>query len=142
MCVDGAVESKPATPTYVETRLRAVVLQTALRTEHLVPDIMARRSSEHGGIMGGVGSATAGDCLVGPAIEALAWLRWLEPDDAAIVRSRLAGAQWKAICWRFAISRPTADRRYRYGLALIAWRLQGGNRNEPEPSLRSLLRIR
>src|SRR5690606_12044372 len=52
------------------------------------------------------------------AAEALSWLGWLSPDDAGIVRARLEGASWKAVCWRFGISRPTADRRWRYGLGL------------------------
>ena len=73
------------------------------------------------------------------ATEALAWLRGLDPDDAAIIRTRLSGVPWKSICWRFAISRPTADRRYRYGLALIAWHLNGHRAGDVKPSLRSLL---
>ena len=128
------------TPDRVEERLRkAVALQAALNTERLVADIIAGRSPESRGIIGGTGSD---DGLVAHAAEALSWLRWLEPDDAALIRARLAGAPWKSICWRFAISRPTADRRWRYGLALIAWRLNGNGCSERTPSLRSLLGMR
>ncbi len=34
-------------------------------------------------------------------------------------------AQWKGICYRFGISRPTAHRRYDYALSVIVWRLNG-----------------
>ena len=78
------------------------------------------------------------DDVVGMAMEAMSWLDWLEPDDAGIVLARLEGAPWKAICWRFGISRPTADRRWRYALSLIAWRLNGNA--SATPSLRRLLR--
>jgi hypothetical protein len=57
--------------------------------------------------------------------EALHWLDWLHGEDAALVQARLEGARWKMICWRFGISRPTAYRRWRYALGLIAWRLNG-----------------
>jgi hypothetical protein len=147
MCADGAVEPKPATPDYIEARLRkAVALESALTIDRVLADIVGGRSPESMGIIGGIGgpgSADGGhDGLVAHAAEALAWLRWLEPDDAALVRARLAGVPWKSICWRFAISRPTADRRYRYGLALIAWHLNGHDNTETTPSLRALLGIR
>ena len=141
----GAEDVKlPITPTEVEERLRkAAALETALKTERLLANIIAGRSPENRGIIGGIGDAgSAGDnenALVAHAAEALAWLRWLESDDAAIIRARLAGAPWKSICWRFGISRPTADRRYRYGLALIAWHLNGHCADDAKPSLRSLL---
>ena len=131
------------TPARIEERLRkAVALQAALITDRVVADTVAGRPPENGGIMGAIGSAAGDDGLVAHAAEALTWLRWLEPDDAAIVRARLGGAPWKSICWRFAISRPTADRRYRYGLALIAWHLNGHRAGEAKPSLRSLLGMR
>jgi hypothetical protein len=57
--------------------------------------------------------------------EAISWLNWIDPEDAALVQARLQGAQWKAICFRFGISRPTAHRRWRHALGLIAWRLNG-----------------
>ena len=140
MCTDGAVEPKPATPDYVEARLRkAVALQAALTADRVVAEMVGGRSSETMGIIGGIGSAAGREGLVAHAAEALAWLRWLEPDDAAIIRARLSGAPWKSICWRFGISRPTADRRYRYGLALIVWHLNGHRDDERKPSLRSLL---
>lgn len=57
--------------------------------------------------------------------EALAWLRWLEPEDAKLVWARAEGTPWKAICWRFGIARATANRRWDYALAVIVWRLEG-----------------
>ena len=57
--------------------------------------------------------------------EALAWLRWLKPEHAKLVWARAEGAPWKLICWRFGIARATAHRRWRYGLSLIAYRLNG-----------------
>jgi hypothetical protein len=144
MCTEDAVELKlPITPIGVEERLRkALALQTALSTERLVADVIAGRAPENRGITGGIGSGDAAADLVAHAAEALAWLRWLEPDDAALVRARLAGAPWKLICFRFGISRPTADRRWRYALALIAWRLNGNARFTRTPSLRALLGMR
>jgi Domain of unknown function (DUF6362) len=59
------------------------------------------------------------------AANALSWLRWLEQEEASLVLARLQGARWKLICWRFGISRPTAYRRWRHALQLIAWRLNG-----------------
>ncbi len=147
MCADSAVGPKPLTPDYVEARLRkAVALQAALTADRIMAKIVTGRSPGNGGITGGIGGAgTVGrdeDGLVTHATEALAWLRWLDPEDAAILRARLSGAPWKSICWRFGISRPTADRRYRYGLALIAWRINNRDCDGPEPSLRSLLQMR
>jgi hypothetical protein len=147
MCAEAAVELKlPITPIGVEARLRkAVALQAALNTERLVADVTAGRASEDRGIIGVIGSGSAGDSddgdLLARAAEALSWLSWLEPDDAGIVTGRLKGVSWKSICWRYGVSRPTADRRYRYALALIAWHLDG-HAGEPKPSLRALLRIR
>ena len=74
--------------------------------------------------------------------EAITWNRFLERDDAHLMWSRAEGTPWKELCYRFGISRPTADRRYRYALALIAWRLNGNARSERTPSLRSLLGVR
>jgi len=58
------------------------------------------------------------------AAEVLSWLDWLGPEEEAIVLSRLQGARWKLICWRFGISRATAHRRWRRSLRLIAGRLR------------------
>jgi len=73
------------------------------------------------------------------AFEIDRWLSLLEPDDARIVLARAGGSPWKLTCWRLGISRATADRRWRYALALIAWRL-----NHPDTpctlSRRQLLR--
>jgi hypothetical protein len=57
--------------------------------------------------------------------EALGWLRWLEAEDVKLVRARADRTPWKAICWQFGIGRATANRRWQYGLCLIAWRLNG-----------------
>jgi type III restriction enzyme len=95
-------------------------------TRRYLPDFLVRLTA-------------ASDAVVAEAAEALSWLHWLDPDDARIVVARLEGARWKLICWRFGISRPTADRRWRYALALIAWRLNGNARTGRRPSLRSLL---
>jgi len=57
--------------------------------------------------------------------EALEWLRWLEGDDAKLVWARCEGTPWKQICCRFGVARATANRRWHYALALIAWRLNG-----------------
>ena len=57
--------------------------------------------------------------------EALAWIRLLALEDGKLVWARAEGTPWKAICWRFGIARSTADRRWRYGLGVIAIRLNG-----------------
>jgi len=57
--------------------------------------------------------------------EALGWLKFLTPEDARLVWVRAEGAPWKAICWRFGIARATANRRWQYGLSVIALRLNG-----------------
>jgi len=57
--------------------------------------------------------------------EALEWLRWLSSDDAKLVWARSEGTPWKALCFRFGVARATANRRWQYALALIAWRLNG-----------------
>jgi hypothetical protein len=57
--------------------------------------------------------------------EALGWLRWLTAEDAKLVWARSDRTPWKAICWRFGISRATAHRRWQFALSLIAWRLNG-----------------
>jgi hypothetical protein len=119
-----------------------VVLRTALVEEQPVDERASRQDPEG---IGGIGVASAGvdgDDVVVDATAALSWLRWLDPNDAALVVARLEGAPWKLICWRFGISRPTADRRWRYALALIAWHANGHPQSGRTPSLRSLLRLR
>jgi hypothetical protein len=59
------------------------------------------------------------------AEEAMLWLRWLEKDDARLLWLRANRTQWKPICWELGISRPTANRRWQYGIAVIVWRLNG-----------------
>jgi hypothetical protein len=130
----------------VEERLRkAAALRSTLIADRLVDAIIAGRQPEGIGTIGGIGSSSPTDLddqLGVHAGEAFSWLQWLEPDHAALVRARLSAAPWKSICWRFAISRPTADRRWRYGLALIAWRLNGHGGADHTPSLRSMLGMR
>jgi len=57
--------------------------------------------------------------------EALTWMRFLAPEDGRLLWARAEGAPWKAICWRFGVSRATAHRRWQYGLSVIALRLGG-----------------
>lgn len=57
--------------------------------------------------------------------QALEWLRCLDGQDAKLVWARAEGTPWKSICCRFGVARATANRRYDYALALIAWRLNG-----------------
>jgi hypothetical protein len=121
------------TPARVEERLRkAVALKARLSGEAPVGE--ARDEPPFDG-----GRFERNDDVVAHATEALSWLRWLDPEDARIVLARLQGTPWKLICWRFDISRPTADRRWRYALAVIAWRLNGHAASRSVPSLRSLL---
>jgi hypothetical protein len=56
---------------------------------------------------------------------ALPWLAWLEPLDAKIVWRRASGERWKSICLSVGLSRAAADEHRRYGLCVIAWRLNG-----------------
>jgi|SRR5580704_11921783 hypothetical protein len=55
----------------------------------------------------------------------LPWIGWLDPDLGKLVWARAERSPWKVICWRFGISRATANRRWEYGLSIIAWRLNG-----------------
>jgi hypothetical protein len=57
--------------------------------------------------------------------QTLAWVRFLAPEDGKLIWARSEGAPWKAICWRFGVSRATAHRRWRYGLTVITLRLNG-----------------
>ncbi len=57
--------------------------------------------------------------------ETLGWVKFLAPEDARLVWTRAEGARWKEICWRFGIARATANRRWQYGLSVIALRLNG-----------------
>jgi len=57
--------------------------------------------------------------------ETLAWLRWLEPDDAKIVWLRASGERWKGICWKVGLARATTHRHWLFALSVIAWKLNG-----------------
>ena len=134
------------TPARVEERLRkAIALKARLLQPDQVPSpgehalLMSPPGGEGIGTTGGIGPDYSGDDVVRTATDALSWLRWLNAADAEIVVARLEGARWKMICWRYGISRPTADRRWRYALALIAWRLNGPT-SSSTPSLRSVLK--
>ncbi len=63
--------------------------------------------------------------MITEADEAMLWLRWLDKDVAQILWARSNRWPWKKVCWHQGISRPTASRRYEYGLAVIALRLNG-----------------
>ncbi len=63
--------------------------------------------------------------MITEADEAMLWLRWLDKDVAQILWARSNRWPWKRICWHHGISRPTASRRYDYGLAVIVLRLNG-----------------
>ncbi len=63
--------------------------------------------------------------MITQADEAMLWLRWLDKDVAQILWARSNRWSWKKVCWHHGISRPTACRRYEYGLAVIALRLNG-----------------
>ena len=62
---------------------------------------------------------------ISQAEEAMLWLRWLDPELAKLVWARVCGTEWKSICWQFGISRPTAHRRFVYGVSVLVWRLNG-----------------
>ncbi len=55
----------------------------------------------------------------------LDWLKWLEPNDAKLAWARSDRTPWKMICYRFGISRATANRCFEYALSVIACRLNG-----------------
>ena len=63
--------------------------------------------------------------MISEADEAMLWLRWLDKDVAQILWARSNRWPWKRVCWHHGISRPTASRRYEYGLAVIALQLNG-----------------
>jgi hypothetical protein len=63
--------------------------------------------------------------MITEADEAMLWLRWLDRDVAQILWARSNRWSWKKVCWHHGISRPTASRRYEYGLAVIALQLNG-----------------
>lgn len=137
----GAPRRTVWTPARVEERLRkAAAVREGVSNSN--PEVTpACESIGTIGTIGGIAeTADRGDALAEVG-EALSWLRWLDPDDGGIVVARLQSTPWKLICWRFGISRPTADRRWRYGLAIIAWQLSGRcTYGQRPPSLRSMLR--
>ncbi len=57
--------------------------------------------------------------------QTLEWFKWLDPEDVKLVWARAENTPWKMICWRFGISRPTANRRWQYAVSVITWRLNG-----------------
>jgi hypothetical protein len=63
--------------------------------------------------------------MITQADEAMLWLRWLDKDIGQILWARANREAWKRITWHHGISRATASRRYEYGLAVIALRLNG-----------------
>ena len=63
--------------------------------------------------------------MITEAEQTLLWLRWVEHDIAQILWARANRKPWKGICHAHAISRPAANRRHEFGLAVIVWRLNG-----------------
>ena len=63
--------------------------------------------------------------MITEAEQTLLWLRWVEQDIAQILWARANRKPWKGICHAHAISRPAANRRHEFGLAVIVWRLNG-----------------
>lgn len=59
------------------------------------------------------------------AEETLLWLRWLDQPDARLLWLRANRTPWKRVCWELGMSRAHAHRRWRYGVAVIVWRLNG-----------------
>ena len=57
--------------------------------------------------------------------ETLGWMQFLAGEDSKLVWARAERAEWKAICWRFGVSRSTATRRWHFALSVIALRLNG-----------------
>lgn len=53
----------------------------------------------------------------------LTWMQFLAPEDAKLVWARAEKKRWKEICWRFGVTRSTANRRWQYGIAVITLRL-------------------
>jgi hypothetical protein len=49
----------------------------------------------------------------------------VDKDIGQILWARANREAWKGICWQHGISRATANRRHEYGLAVIAWKLNG-----------------
>ena len=64
-----------------------------------------------------------GDEATAEAMEALSWLKGLDPLDAELVEMRASGSPWKPICWRLGIGRATAHRRWKSSLPRIAGHL-------------------
>ena len=60
--------------------------------------------------------------------ECLAWLFWLEPDEARIVWLRAEGMRWKPICRRLGVSRATAWRWWATALIKISHRLHADDK--------------
>lgn len=69
--------------------------------------------------------------------EALAWLRWLEPDTARILWLRACGVRWKLITWRMGIGRTKAWQIWIGGLATIAVRLDTDTSRRDRQALES-----
>ncbi|MEA1938236.1 MAG: DUF6362 family protein, partial [Pseudomonadota bacterium] len=61
----------------------------------------------------------------------LDWLRLVPEAERRILWMRAERKPWKAICYRFGISRATATRRHAFALGMIAWQLRGGRGRHP-----------
>lgn len=63
--------------------------------------------------------------MITEADEAMLWLRWVEKDIGQLLWARANRKPWKGICWEHGVSRATANRRFEFGLAVIALHLNG-----------------
>ena len=60
----------------------------------------------------------------------LGWMPWLEPLNSKIVWMRSSGERWTDICWEVGLARAAAHEHWLYALCVIAWRLNGRERQK------------
>ena len=61
--------------------------------------------------------------------DCIAWLAWLDPEDARIVWLRAEGVRWRQVCIRAGVVRSTAWRRWAASLLTIAKHLNALERS-------------
>jgi hypothetical protein len=72
----------------------------------------------------------------------LSWSAWLEPIDSKIAWMRASGTRWKEICWTVGLARAAAHEHWLYALCVIAWRLNGKERQKHICRRRLIARVR